>query len=233
MLYALTTTYFSPTTTTNIPQVIKARIRRLRVISRVLAFFISIAVLVPITMTLVKFQRTKNTWRTITLANGDIITRTAWAKDTRAWPTLAYFAVAAISTLLNFITIFSYKYGVEKANTANYITQTFSWFVMLGNLIVWSVAAGMYRREMDKGGRNNDLWGWTCSAAARAIQKDFAHEVDFDKFCNVQSASWYVGLVQVGAALFTVVIYVMVFMRKRSKSNLNRHMRLNGFGLAE
>jgi hypothetical protein len=233
MPYVLTTTYLSPVPTTNNPQVIKARIRRLRVISRVLAFLISIAVLVPITMTLVKFQRTKNTWRTITLANGDIVTRTAWAKDTRTGPSWAYFAVAAVSTLLNFTTIFSYKYGVEKANTANYITQTFSWVVMLGNLIVWSVAAGMYRREKGKGGKDNDLWGWTCSAAARAIQKDFAHEVDFNKVCNVQSASWYIGLVQVGAALFTVVIYVMVFIRRRSKSNLDRHMRLNGFGPAE
>jgi hypothetical protein len=234
MPYVLTTTYFSPTaTTTNCSQVLKARIRRLRVISRVLAFFISIAVLIPVSMTLVKFQLTKNTWHTITLANGHTVTRTAWAKDTRAWPTWAYFSVAAVSTLLNFSTIFSYKYGVEKANTANYITQTFSWIVMLGNLIVWSVAAGMYRREMDKGGKSNDLWGWTCSAAARAIQKEFAHEVDFDRFCNVQSASWYVGLVQVGAALFTVVIYVMVFMRKKSKRNLDRQMRLNGFGPGE
>jgi hypothetical protein len=144
-----------------------------------------------------------------------------------------YFGVAAVSTLLNFITIFSYKYGVEKANTANYFTQAFSWVIMLGNLIVWSVAAGMYRSEMDKGGKSNDLWGWTCSAAAQAIQKEFAHEVDFDQYCNVQSVSWYVGLVQAGTALLTVVIYVMVFMRRRSKREVEVQMRLNGFGLVE
>jgi hypothetical protein len=171
-------------------------------------------------MTLAKFLATKDTWRTITLSSGQTVTRTAWAKNTRAWPTWAYFAVAATSTLLNFITIFAYRYGVEKANKANYVTQTFSLVVMLGNLIVWSVAAGMYRHEMGKGGKNDDLWGWTCSAGARAIQKEFKADVDFGKFCNVQSVSWYTGLVQVGAALFTLVIYGMVIMRRRSKGRV-------------
>jgi hypothetical protein len=137
-------------------------------------------------MTLVKFISTKDTYRTVVQANGHTIQRTAWAKDTRAWPTWMYFAVAAVSVILNFGTVFSYKFGVDKANVASYVTSTFSWVIMLGNLIVWSVAAGMYRGEKDKNGKSNDLWGWTCSAAARAIQKEFADDVDFDRFCNVQ-----------------------------------------------
>ncbi|OAL46135.1 hypothetical protein IQ07DRAFT_518330 [Pyrenochaeta sp. DS3sAY3a] len=208
---------------------LKARIRRLRVISRVLAFCISVAVLVPITMTLVKFLSTQNTYRPVTNARGETVNRTAWARNTKAWPTWMYFAVAAVSVLLNFVTVFSYKFGVDKANTASYVTTTFSWVIMIGNLVVWSVAASLYRSEKDKDGRSNDLWGWTCSAGARAIQKEFAGEVDFDKFCNVQSVSWYIGLVQVAAALLTVAIYIMVFMRKRSKKNLKQQMRLSGF----
>jgi hypothetical protein len=136
-------------------------------------------------MTLAKFLGTKDTYR-IVIQNGLPIRRTAWAKDTRAWPTWMYFAVAVVSVILNFGTDFSYKFGVERAKVASYITSTFSWVVMLGNLIVWSVAAGMYRCEKDKGGKSNDLWGWTCSAGARAIQKEFAGDVDFDRFCNVQ-----------------------------------------------
>jgi hypothetical protein len=38
-----------------------------------------------------------------------------------------YFSVAAVSVLLNFATVFSYKFGVEKANVASWITSTFSW----------------------------------------------------------------------------------------------------------
>jgi hypothetical protein len=180
-------------------------------------------------MTLIKFTRTKNTYRPVTQPNGHTVTRTAWAKDTRAWPTWMYFSVAAISVLLNFLTIFSYRFGVDKANVASYVTSTFSWVVMLGNLIVWSVAAGMYRAEKDKGGKSNDLWGWTCSPAARAIQREFVGEVDFNRFCDVQSASWYAGLAQAGAALVTVAVYVMVLMRRRSKKNLKRQLRLSGF----
>jgi hypothetical protein len=133
-------------------------------------------------MTLSKFLSTKDTYRTVTLPSGQSIRRTAWAKDTRAWPTWMYFGVATTSVLLNFCTVFSYRFGVDKANAASYVTSTFSWVVMLGNLIVWSVAAGMYRCEK----KTNDLWGWTCSAGARAIQKEFAEDVDYDRFCNVQ-----------------------------------------------
>lgn len=208
---------------------LKVRIRRLRIISRVLTFCISIAVLVPITMTLIKFLKTKDTYHNVTNARGQSISRTAWAKDARAWPTWMYFAVAAVSVLLNFFTVFAYKFGFDKANKASYIATTFSWVMMIGNLVVWSVAAGLYRTEKDKDGKSNDLWGWTCSAGARAIQKEFASEIDFNRFCNVQGISWYIGLVQAGAALLTVIIYIMVFMRKRSKKNLQQQLRLSGF----
>jgi hypothetical protein len=137
-------------------------------------------------MTLVKFLSTQNTYRTVLLPNGQAHSRTAWAKDTRAWPTWMYFSVAAVSVVLNFTTIFSYKFGVHRANVASYVTSSFSWIIMAGNLVVWSVAAGMYRGEKDKHGKSNDLWGWTCSAGARAIQKEFAGEIDFNRFCNVQ-----------------------------------------------
>jgi hypothetical protein len=137
-------------------------------------------------MTLIKFLHTQNTYRTVILSSGQPHSRTAWAKDTRAWPTWMYFAVAAVSVLLNFGTLFSYKFGIEKANTVSYVTSTFSWAIMLGNLVVWSVAAGMYRGEKDFARKSNDLWGWTCSAGARAIQKEFVGEIDFNRFCNVQ-----------------------------------------------
>jgi hypothetical protein len=100
---------------------------------------------------------------------------------------------------------------------------------MIGNLIVWTVAASIYRKEKDKDGKPNDLWGWTCSAAARAIQKEFTHEVNFDQYCTTQSVSFYIGIVQAAAAAFTVITYILVFMRRKSKKNLTQQMKLNGF----
>ncbi|XPS68290.1 hypothetical protein M3J09_000582 [Ascochyta lentis] len=201
---------------------LKARIRRFRMLSRVLSFVISIGVLAPITMTLTKFLHTQNVYHNVSHSDGTTVSRTAWAKDSKVWPTYSYFGVAAISVILNFSTIFSYRFGISKANSFSYITSMFSWAVMLGNLVVWSVAAGVYRSEKDKHGKSNDLWGWTCSPGARAIQKEFAGEIDFNRFCNVQSASWYVGLVQVAASLLTVVVYVLVFRRRESKRRVQR-----------
>ena len=198
-------------------------------ISRILSFLISLAVLAPITLTLTKFLQTQNTYRDIT-RDGKTVSRTAWAHDSKVWPTYSYFAVAAISTLLNLATIFSYKFGVSRANHVSMVTSLFSWAVMLGNLVVWCVAAAMYRVEKDKGGKSNDLWGWTCSPAARAIQVEFAHEVDFNMYCNVQSASWFVGLAQVAASALTVGIYVLVVSRKGSKRKVQR---LSMMGLAQ
>jgi hypothetical protein len=137
-------------------------------------------------MTLHKFISTKDVFKMVVKADGSHVSRTAWAKDSKVWPTWMYFLIAAISVLLNFIILFSYKFGVEKANKAAVVATTFTWVVLLGNLIVWCVAASLYRTEKDKNGKSNDLWGWTCSAAARAIQKEFADQVDFDRFCNVQ-----------------------------------------------
>jgi hypothetical protein len=70
---------------------------------------------------------------------------------------------------------------------------------MLGNLVVWSMAAGMYRNESDKHGKSSDLWGWTCNAGAKAIQKEFVGEIGFDRFCDVQVSGDRVGGCDEGA----------------------------------
>ncbi|KAH7394232.1 hypothetical protein DE146DRAFT_661185 [Phaeosphaeria sp. MPI-PUGE-AT-0046c] len=210
--------------------ILKSRIRRLRVVSRAVAFVISIGVLVPLLMTLIKFEQTKDVYQTV-VVNGKPISRTAWAKDSRTWPTYVYFGVAAISTLLNAGTMLSYCCSVEKANVASYVTSTFSWIVLVGNLAVWAAAAAVYKKEKEKTvqGKHTDLWGWTCSGPAKQIQKEFAQQVDFNQYCVIQSASWYIGLAQVGAALLTIVIYVFVYMRTKSKKRLNAQLKLNGF----
>ena len=46
---------------------------------------------------------------------------------------------------------------------------------------------------------------------------------------RLQSVSWYIGLVQAGASLLTVMIYIMVLMRKRSKKNLKEQLRATGY----
>jgi hypothetical protein len=180
-------------------------------------------------MTVVKFLQTQNIYRTVTHSDGSTTYRTAWAHDSKLWPTYSYFGVALISTILNFATIYSYRFGVGRANTASYVASIFSWADLLGNAGVWIAAAAVYRNEKDKHGKSNDLWGWTCSPAAQVIQKDFAGELDFNTYCSIQSASWYLGLARAGAALLTIVIYILVYRRKESKRKVQR---LSTIGLA-
>lgn len=205
---------------------LKARIRRLRLISRILALLISIAVFIPITLTLHKFLTTKDIYRDVPQPDGTVISRTAWAKNSKTWPTYTYFAVAAVSVLLHFTIIISYWFSVQHANAAAMVTSVFSWVVLIGNLVVWSVAAGLYRGEKDKDGKSNDLWGWTCSAAAHQIQDIFQDQVNFNNFCNVQSVSWYFGIVQVFAALLTIFIFFLVMRRRETKKIVKRHTTL-------
>ncbi|KAF2500606.1 hypothetical protein BU16DRAFT_523389 [Lophium mytilinum] len=172
-------------------QVLKARIRRLRLISRILAFLVSIAVFIPITLTLHKFLTTKDTFREAPGKDGSTVNRTPWAKDSKTWPTYMYFAVAAIALVLNMVILVSYKFGTKNANRAASVSTFFTWLVMIGNLVVWSIAASLYRTEKNKNGKSNDLWGWTCSAAAREIQHVFHDDVNFDKFCKTQVSSLF------------------------------------------
>ncbi|KAF2658088.1 hypothetical protein K491DRAFT_703033 [Lophiostoma macrostomum CBS 122681] len=206
---------------------LKMQIRRLRFVSRILAFLISIAVFTPIAMTLHKFLTTKDVFHDVISPDGTIQSRTAWAKNSKEWPTYMYFAVAATSLLLNLVIVLAYMFsGVDSANRAAVAATVFTWIHMIGNLIVWAIAASLYRTEKDKGGKHNDLWGWTCSAPAKAIQKDFAHVVDFNAYCNIQSISWYIGLVQVAAALLTVIIYIMTYKRMKMKKSIKRRTQL-------
>ncbi|KAF2835886.1 hypothetical protein M501DRAFT_1019489 [Patellaria atrata CBS 101060] len=197
-------------------QALKARIRRLRLISRIVGLLLAIATLVTQALTLHKFLTTRHTRKAVSRSDGSMIRRTPWHQDSKVWPTYMYFSVAAVTVILYLITLISYKKSVKAANKATYVTTTFTWVVMAGNLIVWIVAASLYRKEK----KVDDLWGWTCSDAARAIQGIFEDDVDFKTFCNVQSVSWYTGLAQIAAILLTIVILFLVVMRKKSKREL-------------
>jgi len=208
-------------------KILKTRIRRLRLVTRILAFLVSIAVFVPITLTLHKFLTTKDTFRDAPGKDGGMVSRTAWAKDTKSWPTYMYFAVAAIALILNAVIIISYLCGGTKsANKAATISTFFGWVVMIGNLVVWSIAASLYRTEKDKDGKPNDLWGWTCSAAAKEIQDIFKDDVNFDKFCHTQSASFYAGIVQVAVGALTIITYLFVIRRRKVKKVVQDKARL-------
>jgi hypothetical protein len=208
------------TADSNLPQLLKRHIRRLRFASRLLTTLLSLAAFVPIAITLRTFLATQSTYRAAPTPAGGTVTRTAWHADTRPWPTYMYFAAALASLALNGAIFGFYALSVAAANRAHVAAVTFDAVVLVANLVVWIVAAALYRAERDKGGVPNDIWGWACSAGAKEIQKAFQDEVNFDSLCNVQTGSWVVGVVQVVGLVLSAVIWVFVFKRRKSKRTL-------------
>ncbi|QDS77915.1 hypothetical protein FKW77_000892 [Venturia effusa] len=206
---------------------LKRSIRILRVVQRILATGLSLAALIPITMTLVKFLQTKNIYKDVHMANGTTVNRTAWAKDTKAWPTYMYFSTAAMSFILNLGTLIGYFWGTKAANYVSTVGSAFNYTILVANLIVWIVVAGIYKYEKQilTDGLHKDLWGWSCSAAADALQHAFVDEVPFNKYCTVQSGSWYAGLVHVGVVILGVVITLMTGRRRTTKAAIKRRTR--------
>jgi hypothetical protein len=120
--------------------------------------------------------------------------------------------------------MFSYLHGVKTANKAATIGSIFSGAVLLMNLIIWTITAALYKQQavVTTDGKHNDLWGWTCSPAAKLLQPVFSDQINFGRYCDVQSISWYLGLVQVGLMLFTLVLYLLAVRRLQSKKAVRR-----------
>ena len=163
----------------------KGPIHTLKVLSRTLSLILSIATFVPLAMTLVKYFQTRN--ETI-YVDGEY--RTAWATDTQTWYTYLYFAVAFISLVLNAGVLASYcccRGKSRAAKTVVVVKGCWSAVQHGGEIVVWAASVVIYRigREPDAEGRFTDLWGWTCSPAAEAIQGE-VDNVDFGMYCTVQ-----------------------------------------------
>lgn len=125
---------------------------------------------------------------------------------------------------MNLGTLLGYICGTKSANYAASVGSVFNYTIMAANLIVWIVTAGIYKYEKEvlTDGLHRDLWGWSCSTAADALQNAFVDEVPFDKYCTVQSGSWYAGLVHIGALVLGVVITLMAGRRRTTKGAVKR-----------
>jgi hypothetical protein len=126
-------------------------------------------------MSLHKFASTKNT-----IVGG----RNPWARNTKLWPTIMLFSVAAVTLILNLVIVIAYFRSFKAANRASTISAIFGVFVFGGHVLVWISAAALYRYGKDTNGISNDLWGWSCSRGAEKIQSQFQDVVNFDHLCS-------------------------------------------------
>jgi hypothetical protein len=135
-----------------------------------------------------------------------------------------YFSVSLASVLINILILASYARGVKSANRTAIVGTVFTWGVLLADIGIWiaTVVIYKYEKEVTENGKHNDLWGWTCSGAAKQLQTTFKNEVPFDQYCNIQGAGWIAGLLQVGVLGLSTVIYFFVWRRGVTKRKLRR-----------
>ena len=208
----------------------KLWVRILKFAERITALVFSAMTLTPLVMTLVKFFETQDIYYTV---NGE--QRTAWARNTITWYTYMYTAVAAVSCVFNLAVVLAYVKGVRRANAMEDLASKWEYAILGTHIVVWAVSAGIYRYGKEPvNGRFRDLWGWTCSSNAAALQ-EVVTDVNFKKYCGIQvrrllvpsrllimlmcfqSASFYIGIASVGKGVLALSLYVLAFARIRSK----------------
>ncbi|KAK3642082.1 hypothetical protein LTR56_010953 [Elasticomyces elasticus] len=197
---------------------LKKEIRILRLVSRIIATILAGVTLAPLVMTLIKFLQTRNTYYTV-----DGQQRTAWAANTQTWYMYLYLGVAAMSFAVNLLVLLSYCCGVKAANATANATGWWEHLLTAVHLAGWIASVAIYRygKEALANGHAKDLWGWTCSPAAEKIQSAIP-DVDFSKYCTLQTSSFYTGAVNVVTTLISVSIYLLMVYRTKSKARLNK-----------
>lgn len=92
--------------------------------------------------------------------------------------------VSALGLIANAIVVVSYFGGQKAANDASSVASFFSGLGILIHLVVWAVAAGLFKQQNATNGVENDLWSWSCSTTADARAEAFKKVVNFDFLCK-------------------------------------------------
>ena len=154
-------------------QTLKRYLRITKIASKALTLLFSTFMFATMVFTLATYQRTKSSER-----GG----RTAWPKEPKLWPTFMLLAGAGSTLLLSFVGLLAYCRAFDRARRSWKLTVV-KYAVHIG---AWLVVSALYRYEKSTHGVNDDLWGWSCSAAAGALQGEFDGVVDFSSLCGVQ-----------------------------------------------
>jgi len=132
-----------------------------------------------------------------------------WPKHPTLWSTYMLLAIAAITFIMNFIVICTYICGVNAANKASSITGYIGYALLAVRIVAWGVAAGLFQ----KANTGNDLWGYSCSDQADAIQAQVQSYINFNTLCLTQTGAWYSSIIEV--ALYVLDIAIIIAMLKR------------------
>jgi len=188
----------------------KRRIRLLRLISRFGSLILNGYMLGTLSFSLAKYFLTKNK-----IISGNVH---PWANPTKLWPTIMLLAIATVTFLMNFITLCAYLCGVGAANKTNSIFSIVGYIMLAAHVVVWAVSAGAFKMARD----GHDLWGWSCSPNADAIQEEVQAFMDFGKLCTIQTGAWYTSIIEAAVYFVTFLAVILMVRRAAHKKKINR-----------
>ncbi|KAF6224522.1 hypothetical protein HO133_011099 [Letharia lupina] len=195
-------------------QTLKRYLRIGKIVTKVITILFSTVMFAIMLFTVIKYQSTKGEFR-----GG----RTAWPKQPKLWPTFMLLAGAGLTLLLSSITLLSYCCAFDKARRSWKLTVV-KYVIHIG---AWLVISALYRYEKSTHGVSNDLWGWSCSTEATALQSEFNGVVHFSSLCSVQSKSWEVSLAEVVAKIVFAVGHYVIY--RKTRDDEKQHLA-NGVG---
>lgn len=100
-----------------------------------------------------------------------------WAKESIIWPTFMFIATSTITCVLALAAL------VALCRKPHRNTVRFSLAFVVVHIVVWIVVSVVYRVEKTE----RDLWGWSCTDKARAIQLELGSgKLDFKGLCSLQ-----------------------------------------------
>lgn len=133
------------------------RLRVLRVTQHILSSILSLAIAILQSLTYAKYQQTKDV-------------PGAWPTHPQLLPTLLLLCVAATALVFDVSSLIVYFLpGKSIAARAFRLTRVLHYFIMGAKGLSFAVATSVCRTAFSMSS-GNDLWGWSCSAQADAMQ---------------------------------------------------------------
>ena len=112
--------------------------------------------------------------------------RTAWPSGgTKEWPSIMLLVASGLTLIMSIVLLFGYCCCWRKTTTS----WKFTVLRYVVQIVAWILVSVIYRYEKSLHGQDNDLWGWSCSSKANAIQAAFDGVVDFSSLCKAQVRS--------------------------------------------
>ncbi|EXJ64302.1 hypothetical protein A1O7_00638 [Cladophialophora yegresii CBS 114405] len=116
-----------------------------------------------------------------------------WAKDRVVWPTFMFAAASIVTSLIALVALIALCWRSKRR------LVFFSLVYVAMDIITWVIVAIVYRVEKTE----KDLWGWSCTDKAKAIQQQLGKQADFTSLCKLQRSSWVLSLSHIITKILT------------------------------